>query len=142
MAEHRAIADEHGLKLIGYEAGQHFVGVAGGENHEALTRLLHAANAHPRLAEIYRKYYAAPGKGTLQGGGTAGGLGLDAEFFESVLVPQSLLYGFLGFHPRLDGCLIRPRLPAAWPSLTVALNVKSPICPAPGVQTRCRLSAS
>ena len=59
MAEHRAIADEHGLKLIGYEAGQHFVGVAGGENHEALTRLLHAANAHPRLAEIYRKYYAA-----------------------------------------------------------------------------------
>lgn len=72
-----------------------------------------------RRAGGYRKYYAAPGRGTLQGGGTAGGLGLDAEFFESVLVPQVVLYGFLGFHPRLDGCLVRPRLPAAWPSLTV-----------------------
>ena len=59
MAEHRKIADEHGLKLVCYEAGQHFVGVAGGENNEALTRLLHAANAHPRMVEIYGKYYAA-----------------------------------------------------------------------------------
>lgn len=67
----------------------------------------------------YRKYFQTPGRGTLQGGGTAGGLGLDAEFFESVLVPQTLVYGFLGFHPRLDGCLLQPRLPAAWPSLTV-----------------------
>ncbi len=67
----------------------------------------------------YRKYYADKTHGTLQGGGTAGGLGLDAEFFESVMVPQAMLYGFLGFHPRLDGCLIAPRLPAAWPRLTV-----------------------
>lgn len=67
----------------------------------------------------YRKYYSDPARGSLQGGGTAGGLGLDAEFFESVLVPQVMLYGFLGFHPRLDGCLVRPRLPADWPSLTV-----------------------
>lgn len=59
MAEHRKIADEHGLKLVCYEAGQHFVGVAGGENNEALTRLLYAANAHPRMVEIYGKYYAA-----------------------------------------------------------------------------------
>jgi len=68
----------------------------------------------------YRPYYADPARGaTLQGGGTAGGLGLDHEFFESVLVPQVMLYGFLGFHPRLDGCLVAPRLPAEWPSLTV-----------------------
>ncbi len=59
MAEHRQLAAEHGLKLVGYEAGQHFVGVAGGENEEALTRLLHAANAHPRMEAIYGKYYAA-----------------------------------------------------------------------------------
>lgn len=67
----------------------------------------------------YRNYYADGTRGTLQGGGTAGGLGLDHEFFESVLVPQVMIYGFLGFRPRLDGCLIAPRLPADWPSLTV-----------------------
>jgi len=67
----------------------------------------------------YRKYYAAPGRGTLQGGGTAGGLGLDHEFFESVLVPQVMPAGFLGLEPALDGATLRPRLPAAWPALTV-----------------------
>ncbi|HMO63810.1 MAG TPA: glycosyl hydrolase family 65 protein, partial [Verrucomicrobiota bacterium] len=67
----------------------------------------------------YRAYYAAPGRGTLQGGGTAGGLGLDHEFFESVLVPQVMLAGFLGFEPALTGAALAPRLPAAWPSLTV-----------------------
>lgn len=67
----------------------------------------------------YRKYYTNSYRGTLQGGGTAGGLGLDHEFFESVMVPQVLLYGFLGFRPRLDGCLIAPQLPKDWPSLTV-----------------------
>jgi trehalose/maltose hydrolase-like predicted phosphorylase len=30
-----------------------------------------------------------------------------------------MLYGFLGFHPRMDGCHIAPRLPDSWPSLTV-----------------------
>lgn len=67
----------------------------------------------------YRRYYADPSRGTLQGGGTAGGLGLDHEFFESLLVPQVILHGFLGFQPRLDGCWIAPRLPSSWPSLTV-----------------------
>ncbi|MBL9137675.1 MAG: hypothetical protein JNK85_17520 [Verrucomicrobiales bacterium] len=67
----------------------------------------------------YRQYYKAPGRGTLQGGGTAGGLGLDHEFFESVLVPQVVLYGFAGFRPRLDGCLVAPRLPKDWPSVTI-----------------------
>jgi hypothetical protein len=68
----------------------------------------------------YRSYYQLPGRGTLQGGGTAGGLGLDQEFFESVLVPQVMLYGFLGFQPTPDGYRLRPQLPAAWPSLTVS----------------------
>ncbi|MFY8222972.1 MAG: glycosyl hydrolase family 65 protein [Pirellulales bacterium] len=67
----------------------------------------------------YRAYYAKPGRGTLQGGGTAGGLGLDHEFMESVLVPQVMLYGFLGFRPSAEGYRIEPRLPAGWPSLTV-----------------------
>ncbi|MBL8892793.1 MAG: hypothetical protein JNL67_22645 [Planctomycetaceae bacterium] len=67
----------------------------------------------------YRAYYAKPGRGTLQGGGTAGGLGLDHEFFESVLVPQVMLYGFLGFEPTATGYRVNPKLPTSWPSLTV-----------------------
>lgn len=67
----------------------------------------------------YRAYYAEPGRGTLQGGGTAGGLGLDEEFRESVMLPQVMLYGFLGFRPTPTGYEINPRLPSGWPSLTL-----------------------
>ncbi len=67
----------------------------------------------------YRAYYAKPGRGKLQGGGTAGGLGLDQEFLESVLVPQVLLQGFLGFQPTPEGYTVNPRLPRDWPSLTI-----------------------
>ena len=52
-------ADKYGLKLLAYEGGQHMVGVAGGENNLALTRLFQACNAHPRLGKIYDRYYAA-----------------------------------------------------------------------------------
>ena len=55
----------------------------------------------------------------MQGGGTAGGLGLDMEFFESAMVPQIMLNGFLGFAPRADGFKLDPRLPSDWPELTV-----------------------
>jgi len=48
----------------------------------------------------YRAYYSQdPSRGILQGGNVPGGLGLDREFFESILVPQVMLYGFLGFEP-------------------------------------------
>ncbi|MDW8290810.1 MAG: glycosyl hydrolase family 65 protein [Armatimonadota bacterium] len=67
----------------------------------------------------YRKYYDGSRPGTLQGGGTAGGLGLDMEFFESVLVPQVMLYGFLGFRPGGDGFAIDPKLPSGWSSLRI-----------------------
>jgi hypothetical protein len=68
----------------------------------------------------YRAYYAKdPSRGTMQGGNVAGGLGLDKEFFESILVPQVMLYGFMGFHPTADGCAIHPKLPSDWPSLTI-----------------------
>jgi hypothetical protein len=68
----------------------------------------------------YRAYYAKPGRGTLQGGGPPGGLGMDREFMESVLVSQVILYGFLGFEPTPDGFTINPRLPSDWPSLTIS----------------------
>jgi hypothetical protein len=67
----------------------------------------------------YRPYYAQPGRGTLQGGGTPGGLGLDVEFLESVLVPQVMLYGFLGLRAEPDGFHLNPKLPSDWTSLTI-----------------------
>ncbi len=66
----------------------------------------------------YRPYYAAraaagPEGGSLQGAGTAGGLGIDAEFVESTMVPLVLLYGFLGVRAGARGLTVSPRLPAA-----------------------------
>ena len=101
--------------------------------HDLMARLkvLGPDNAWQRLREIvpwfeevqaaggYRKYYNGSREGSLQGGGTAGGLGLDMEFFESVMVPQIMLNGFLGFAPRADGFKLNPRLPNDWPELAV-----------------------
>jgi hypothetical protein len=68
----------------------------------------------------YRAYYSKdPARGSLQGGGTAGGLGLDREFVESVMATQVMLYGVLGFHPTVDGFAIAPKLPSDWPELTI-----------------------
>lgn len=55
----KKVADKYGLKLITYEAGQHLVGVGGGENNEAMTKLFHAANRDPRMGRVYEKYFAA-----------------------------------------------------------------------------------
>lgn len=55
----KEVADRHGLLLVAYEGGQHLVGVGGGENDEKVTALLQAANAHPRMGDIYRRYYEA-----------------------------------------------------------------------------------
>ena len=80
-------------------------------------------DAYARLKEIldwysevwdgggYREYYARPGWGTLQGGGSAGALGIDAEFVETTLVPLTFLYGFLGIDASPDGLVIEPKLP-------------------------------
>ncbi|MCX7766848.1 MAG: hypothetical protein N2246_09125, partial [Candidatus Sumerlaeia bacterium] len=67
----------------------------------------------------YRNYYKTRQNVTLQGCGTAGGLGLDCEFVESVLVPQIMLDGFLGFCPAGDGFYLKPQLPKAWSELTI-----------------------
>lgn len=59
MKTQKAVADKYGLKLLCYEAGQHLVGVGGGENNTALTQLLSAANRHPRMGALYTKYLDA-----------------------------------------------------------------------------------
>jgi len=107
--------------------------VLGFSFHDLSARLkvLGADNAWERLREIlnwfaevqaaggYRKYYDGSREGSLQGGGTPGGLGMDHEFFESVLVPQIMLYGFLGFQPRGDGFGLNPQLPSAWSEISI-----------------------
>jgi len=67
----------------------------------------------------YREYYKDPSRGTMQGENVAGGLGLDKEFFESIMVPQVMVYGFLGLQPTVDGLSLNPKLPKSWPELTV-----------------------
>jgi hypothetical protein len=108
--------------------------VLGWSYHDLMARLMTAGpdDAASRLSEIaawfddtqreggYRAYYGKdPSRGTMQGANVAGGLGLDKEFFESVLVPQVMLYGFLGFRPTPDGFSINPKLPSDWPELTL-----------------------
>mgnify|MGYP005839693043 CR=1 FL=1 len=108
-------------------------GVLGFSYHDLMARLQVEGpdSAWQRLGEItawfdetqaaggYREYYKDPARGTLQGGNVPGGLGLDREFFESILVPQVMIYGFLGLRPTASGCSMTPRLPAAWPELTI-----------------------
>lgn len=53
---HRALADQHGLALVAYEAGQHFVAVRGLENDEAVAARLDEINRHPRFEGIYTRY--------------------------------------------------------------------------------------
>lgn len=91
--------------------------VLGFSYHDLMSRLevYGADNAWQRLEEIlawygevkagggYRKYYENIPGASLQGGGTAGGLGLDCEFIENILVPQVMLHGFQGLEPRADG---------------------------------------
>ena len=68
----------------------------------------------------YREYYKDPAGGTLQGGNVAGGLGLDREFFESILLPQVMIYGFLGLRPTAEGFSIDPKLPKDWRELSIS----------------------
>ncbi|HEY0828683.1 MAG TPA: hypothetical protein VGE40_11345, partial [Bacilli bacterium] len=59
----------------------------------------------------YRRYYANRGI-TMQGGGTAGGIGIDAEFTESTLVPLTFLYGVMGIDADADGLRFAPKMPS------------------------------
>jgi len=96
----------------------------------ARLQLLGADNAWQHLTEIlawekevkaaggYRAYYADGKQGTtMQGGGTAGGIGIDAEFFESSLLPSIMVYGFLGITPSAESLSMDPKLPKECPEL-------------------------
>jgi len=69
----------------------------------------------------YRNYYKDGKQGTtLQGGGTAGGIGIDYEFFESSLMPSIVTYGFLGIDPKPHLLKISPKLPKACPAMSIS----------------------
>jgi hypothetical protein len=99
----------------------------------AYLQILGPNEAWRRLAELlawekevwaeggYRPYYEGGKRGTtLQGGGTAGGLGIDHEFWESSLVPSIVVHGFLGLDPTATHLVVRPRLPKACPQMGVS----------------------
>lgn len=68
----------------------------------------------------YRPYYEGGKHGTtLQGGGTAGGLGIDHEFYESSLIPAIVSLGFLGLEPAPAALRVNPQLPSDVPAITV-----------------------
>jgi hypothetical protein len=70
----------------------------------------------------YRCYYSADKaaeRGTLQGGGPPGGLGIDQEFYETLLVPLIMTEGFLGMSVSPNRIRFAPQLPKDWPSLEV-----------------------
>lgn len=96
----------------------------------ARLRVLGPDNAWMRLQEIlawdrgvhaeggYRAYYEARGI-QLQGGGTAGGIGIDFEFLESSLPPAIVPFGFLGIDPGVDTIRIDPSIPSTVPEMEI-----------------------
>jgi len=90
----------------------------------------------------YRKYYADIPGASLQGGGTAGGLGLDSEFVENILVPQVMIHGFMGLEPRVDGLVVHPNLPCQWQGLSVTrVDFHSMVCDITVADNRIRIVA-
>ena len=57
LARQMERATKNGLKLIAYEGGQHLVGVGPAMHSEPITELLHAANRHPRMYDLYREHH-------------------------------------------------------------------------------------
>jgi hypothetical protein len=59
IRDSKQVADDYGLRLVAYEAGQHMVGVGDATNNDQLTALFHKCNASPRMGKIYDAYLAA-----------------------------------------------------------------------------------
>ena len=56
---HADLARRHRVRLVAYEAGQHFVGVEGAEDDARLNALFDAVNADPRMRDVYLEYLEA-----------------------------------------------------------------------------------
>lgn len=75
--------------------------------------------------QFYRVYYGELGI-AMQGGGPAGGIGLDTEFLESALLYATVPYGFFGIESELrDTLQVTPQLPSSltwWKMENLAFN--------------------
>ncbi len=58
IASYRAVAQTYRLRLIGYEGGQHMVGILGAQNDDRLSQLFDAFNRDPRIKALYLDYLA------------------------------------------------------------------------------------
>ncbi|HJL49629.1 MAG TPA: hypothetical protein RMG45_27470, partial [Polyangiaceae bacterium LLY-WYZ-15_(1-7)] len=56
VSDHAALAERHGLELVAYEAGQHFVGVEGAQENARMNALFDAINRHEGMGELYAAY--------------------------------------------------------------------------------------
>lgn len=59
ISENVALAEEHGLPLVAYEAGQHLVGVGPYQWNDELTLLFVRMNRDDRMGELYSTYLDA-----------------------------------------------------------------------------------
>lgn len=58
MAVDKKVADKFGVKLIAYEGGQHMVAFAADQALvRQVSKTMHAANRHPRMGQLYTRYY-------------------------------------------------------------------------------------
>ena len=75
--------------------------------------------------QFYRVYYSELGI-AMQGGGPAGGIGLDTEFLESALLYATVPYGFFGIESEVRNTLqVTPSLPSSlswWKMENLAFN--------------------
>lgn len=59
IREHKRIAEEFGLELVAYEAGQHLTGIQGAENNQRLIDLFKQVNRSSQMGELYSRYLEA-----------------------------------------------------------------------------------
>jgi len=58
MRKDKLVAEKYGVKLIAYEGGQHMVAfVKDQELVEKISATMHACNRHPRMGDMYRRYF-------------------------------------------------------------------------------------
>jgi len=60
MQKSKVVADKYGLKMVAYESGQHMLASTGDATLDGrISDLMNAANRHPRMGDIYKRYYDA-----------------------------------------------------------------------------------
>ncbi len=59
MKKQKELADQYGIDLVCYEAGQHLVGLWGANDREELNAICLEANASERMGKLYDAYFKA-----------------------------------------------------------------------------------